>query len=336
MSDGGLYDSSAIITAIENDGRESIGTELRRELTKANEMTLEQLADRTRGDERTSQAERARQVFVLSWLSRNCEVMPDNATPRNHIYERYIEECQGHGIRPLNSATFGKLIRMAYPNIRTRRLGVRGQSKYHYCGIRLLNDDNNVIMHNYQMQTTPSSGGPAAAVTTTSANTTAITASGAAVGGSQSRQVKSHTPTPLTTLSFSQQQQANSEQQPKLEALLESPDSGLLDFSVDFPESLYIAGLFDLPDIGSYIDRDRYGEHVDTFFDQYKVHCNTLIESVRYMRLKQFLDRIGIVHDLMTTEVRDIYFNPSTAAWVRKADLAMYRVCFPDILYITS
>ena len=39
----------------------------------------------------------------------------------------------------MNAASFGKLIRGVFPNLKTRRLGVRGQSKYHYNGIRVKN-----------------------------------------------------------------------------------------------------------------------------------------------------------------------------------------------------
>jgi hypothetical protein len=69
----------------------------------------------------------------------NCERVPDAsvAVPRNRVYARYVTVCANEKIKPLNPASFGKLVRLLYPEIKTRRLGVRGQSKYHYCGIRL-------------------------------------------------------------------------------------------------------------------------------------------------------------------------------------------------------
>lgn len=36
----------------------------------------------------------------------------------------------------MNAASFGKLIRSVFIGLRTRRLGTRGNSKYHYYGIR--------------------------------------------------------------------------------------------------------------------------------------------------------------------------------------------------------
>ncbi|NXO70800.1 RFX5 protein, partial [Phainopepla nitens] len=48
---------------------------------------------------------------------------PDPVPPRR----RY---CDNLGCRPLSTANFGKIIREIFPNIKARRLGGRGQSKY--------------------------------------------------------------------------------------------------------------------------------------------------------------------------------------------------------------
>ena len=47
-------------------------------------------------------------------------------------------------MEPVNAASFGKLIRSVFPNLKTRRLGTRGNSKYHYYGIRV-KDESNLI-----------------------------------------------------------------------------------------------------------------------------------------------------------------------------------------------
>jgi regulatory factor X, other len=43
-------------------------------------------------------------------------------------------------VPPLNPASFGKLVRIIFPGIQTRRLGVRGESKYHYVELSLVDD----------------------------------------------------------------------------------------------------------------------------------------------------------------------------------------------------
>lgn len=64
----------------------------------------------------------------------------EHNVPRKNMYEHYKGYCNSSGLPPVNSATFGKLLRNVFPDLKTRRLGVRGQSKYHYCGIRVRNE----------------------------------------------------------------------------------------------------------------------------------------------------------------------------------------------------
>lgn len=45
-------------------------------------------------------------------------------------------------MQTLNPASFGKLVRIIFPNIVTRRLGVRGNSKYHYVDLALVGDES--------------------------------------------------------------------------------------------------------------------------------------------------------------------------------------------------
>ena len=45
---------------------------------------------------------------------------------------------------PLNPASFGKLVRIIFPGIQTRRLGQRGESKYHYVDLALIDEQPEV------------------------------------------------------------------------------------------------------------------------------------------------------------------------------------------------
>lgn len=56
--------------------------------------------------------------------------------PRSTLYAHYLRHCATHRLEPVNAASFGKLIRSVFIGLRTRRLGTRGNSKYHYYGIR--------------------------------------------------------------------------------------------------------------------------------------------------------------------------------------------------------
>ncbi|XP_040183188.1 DNA-binding protein RFX2 isoform X1 [Rana temporaria] len=76
----------------------------------------------------------------LQWLLDNYETADGVSLPRSSLYNHYLRHCQEHKLDPVNAASFGKLIRSVFMGLRTRRLGTRGNSKYHYYGIRLKPD----------------------------------------------------------------------------------------------------------------------------------------------------------------------------------------------------
>jgi hypothetical protein len=110
-----------------------------------------------------------------------------NASPRALSSQHYEEHCSEMGHDPVNQASFGKLIRSVFPSLKvgphpfcnhslprlplspacsttpmtpvvfphffcgqTRRLGTRGNSKYHYYGIRL-KDSSDLIFEETQV-----------------------------------------------------------------------------------------------------------------------------------------------------------------------------------------
>lgn len=58
------------------------------------------------------------------------------------MYCCYAERCGSERVSVLNPASFGKLVRIIFPNVQTRRLGVRGESKYHYVDLSVIEDTN--------------------------------------------------------------------------------------------------------------------------------------------------------------------------------------------------
>lgn len=73
--------------------------------------------------------------FVAFWLMKLYEPHETNSIPRSMVYESYLRGASEQSIEAVNAATFGKIIRAVFPTLRTRRLGTRGNSKYHYYGI---------------------------------------------------------------------------------------------------------------------------------------------------------------------------------------------------------
>lgn len=60
--------------------------------------------------------------------------------PRGRVYANYASRCATERITVLNPASFGKLVRVLFPGLKTRRLGVRGESKYHYVNFTLMEE----------------------------------------------------------------------------------------------------------------------------------------------------------------------------------------------------
>ncbi|XP_045475335.1 transcription factor RFX3 isoform X2 [Harmonia axyridis] len=74
---------------------------------------------------------------TVQWLLENYETAEGVSLPRSTLYAHYLRHCGDHKLEPVNAASFGKLIRSVFLGLRTRRLGTRGNSKYHYYGIRV-------------------------------------------------------------------------------------------------------------------------------------------------------------------------------------------------------
>jgi hypothetical protein len=103
---------------------------------EAIEATLRQKAQQCLSISSTAQQDKARTLWVRYWLKVAYTTAPGYTVPRQGLYQSYVLTCADYGMKEINSASFGKAVRAAYPGIKTRRLGVRGNSKYHYQSMR--------------------------------------------------------------------------------------------------------------------------------------------------------------------------------------------------------
>ncbi|XP_009330836.1 PREDICTED: DNA-binding protein RFX5 [Pygoscelis adeliae] len=78
----------------------------------------------------------AEYMHACNWIRNHLEEHTDTCLPKQDVYDAYKRYCDNLCYRPLSTANFGKIIREIFPNIKARRLGGRGQSKYCYSGIR--------------------------------------------------------------------------------------------------------------------------------------------------------------------------------------------------------
>ncbi|CAI5798569.1 DNA-binding protein RFX5 [Podarcis lilfordi] len=75
-------------------------------------------------------------MHACTWIRNHLEEYPDTCLPKQDVFDAYKRYCDNLCSRSLSAANFGKIIREIFPNIKARRLGGRGQSKYCYSGIR--------------------------------------------------------------------------------------------------------------------------------------------------------------------------------------------------------
>jgi regulatory factor X, other len=75
------------------------------------------------------------------------------SVPRGRVYANYVSRCATERVTVLNPASFGKLVRVLFPGLKTRRLGVRGESKYHYVNFSLKEDQPDLIESQSHQQT---------------------------------------------------------------------------------------------------------------------------------------------------------------------------------------
>ncbi|XP_029282217.1 DNA-binding protein RFX5 [Cottoperca gobio] len=97
----------------------------------------------------------ADQLHTCNWIRSHLEEHSDTCLPKQDVYETYKRYCENLQHRPLSAANFGKIIRDIFPNIKARRLGGRGQSKYCYSGIRRKTVLNMPLLPNLDLKNDP-------------------------------------------------------------------------------------------------------------------------------------------------------------------------------------
>lgn len=139
-------DSLASALGASKPTRSSANNELEmRQLFSSNRhRNLQEVAGELHGNERGPNSERTRQVFAMLWINSVCS-KGKGSVPRGRVYANYASRCATERITVLNPASFGKLVRVLFPGLKTRRLGVRGESKYHYVNFSLVDDQPDLV-----------------------------------------------------------------------------------------------------------------------------------------------------------------------------------------------
>lgn len=74
--------------------------------------------------------------LTITWIKTHLEEDQQVSLPKHEVYDDYLEYCNFNSLKPLSTADFGKVMKQVYPQVRPRRLGTRGNSRYCYAGLK--------------------------------------------------------------------------------------------------------------------------------------------------------------------------------------------------------
>lgn len=328
-------------------------TELRRAAVHSLRYPLERCAQHVREDEEGPVAEKSRQVFGMTWLLRACEKKKDGNVPRNRVYARYVTLCAELNLKPLNPAGFGKLVRIVFPEIKTRRLGVRGHSKYHYCGVCLVGNDANATgstpntsmvtrtpspettpgtqrapsttpmsaqygdysrqLFDYPASTSSPGAGPPGAVPP---STAPADVNGGHPPGSDPNSMNAYVHAAAAAAVSGGTGNTNSGVGPNQEHNLFAPTK--------FKPNGSSLEEFTVPRIGDYLSSEVDPDAATTLQALYTSHCRSLLDQLRYMHIKKFFSVInGFIRGL-TAPVQRLLKQTDVIRWMADTDRRLY------------
>ncbi|KAH0552826.1 hypothetical protein GP486_006972 [Trichoglossum hirsutum] len=300
--------------------------ELRRLHQESRHRSLEDIGNQLRKDEGEPWSEKTRQIFAMSWLSTACKKEELTiAVPRGRVYAYYVSKCAVEKVKPLNPASFGKLVRIVFSNIKTRRLGVRGQSKYHYCGLSLLDDRTGKVVatsgsqnhKSRELQPGPNFKPPSQPA----ADVAIFPAPGIPLGSKSSSRRNISNNSVASGRLFCES--ADNNKQPGAPSSMTERELRFPTADKDPPINPHDP--IELPNIENYAAPGTDPDAAATLTALYRSHCTSLIESLRYMRIKQFFHLFTSFHGTLTVPNQKLFADPSIAPWIKECDWLMYK-----------
>ncbi|KAJ5889021.1 hypothetical protein N7495_009062 [Penicillium taxi] len=314
--------------------------ELRKLLRSYESYSLQQMAAEVMKHEGAGgKAEKVKQVFAMIWLRENCRKSNDSVR-RDRVYCCYAEKCGTERVSVLNPASFGKLVRIVFPNMQTRRLGVRGESKYHYVDLSVIEEKQQrpplaVSVHAGLNQQAP------------------IAAPERPLSGMRSRSMSIAQPTadtavfPSPTTSFAPRLQSNS----PITGFTSGPDAivttenvahqagKIVNLMLQFPTDEMVSAendSFNLPDIRPYLPANTDLKVADALGALYRSHCISVIDSFRFCKERNLLKYFSAFHGTLTVPVQKLLTHPNVAAWIKECDWLMYQKMIPFVAPLTT
>ncbi|KAI4215016.1 MAG: hypothetical protein LQ351_002330 [Letrouitia transgressa] len=271
--------------------------ELRRLFRENVGRSLKDVAVQVLANERGPRSEKTKQIFAMLW---------------------YL----GPKMNPKTS--FGKLVRIIFPGIQTRRLGMRGESKYHYVDLSL-SDDHQEGADNERFQPVRDPNA------TTTENVSRL----------QRPQLPADTaifPTP--DIPFNSAFTVPETRRNKaLECLYlhRTPESMQqipsrpnmvgreLKFSSREEQSFRDEEAIELPSIHNYAPIGTDPDAADALTALYRSHCVSVIDSFRFCKERMLWHHFTSFHGTLTVPVQKLFAHASISPWIKECDWLMYQ-----------
>ncbi|KAI9799690.1 MAG: hypothetical protein M1825_004425 [Sarcosagium campestre] len=301
--------------------------ELKRLFRENQHRSLQEIAGQLGAADRGPQSEKTRQIFAMLWLSTTCK-KSTGSIPRGRVYGNYVSRCGTERVTVLNPASFGKLVRVMFPGIQTRRLGMRGESKYHYCGLSLVEDtpsstsgsgDAAQALPNPSYgfashRSTPNPSIPAdTAVFPAPSEPTSATTTTARTRSRRHYRVSSSL--------FTDSAPTNAGV-PNMQSNMIQRE---LCFSTSTTDRFQEDDAIELPNIEKYMPIGTDPDTAATLTALYRHICMSLVDCIRYCREKHFFHLLSSFHGTLTVPVQKLLANPALAPWIKDCDWAMYQ-----------
>ncbi|KAL1957661.1 hypothetical protein VTO42DRAFT_5638 [Malbranchea cinnamomea] len=307
--------------------------ELRRLLRQYDGYTLQQMAAEVQKHEGAGgKSEKVKQVFAMIWLRENCR-KSSGSVRRDRVYSSYAEKCGTERVSVLNPASFGKLVRIIFPNVQTRRLGVRGESKYHYVDLTIVDQnpkpqsgsgeiaDNNAANASEKKPTPDIQSSDTCAQEPASGRTSASLPTTPALSGSLNASCRADcqcsSTTPLDSSPLQPFSTRNMEAQQKLRRIL------LLSRGACPPPAENAP--LNLPDIHEYLPTNSDANVAVALTALYRSHCVSVIDSFRFCREKALFRHFSAFQGTLTVPVHKLLVHPDISPWIEDCDWLMYQ-----------
>lgn len=241
-------------------------------------------------------------VFAMSWVQQSCEISHTSVVPRDRIYARYVQLCATFKLHPLAPGNLGRVLRVFFPNLKTRRLGMRGKSKYHYCGIKLIGDQSQ-------------SGSPMSSYSFGLDSPQSLNPQTPPFAGSPS--VSTPSGTPFASLQV--QEYFKVVNLKYLPTLFNDIEKSMANDFMNQP--------LNIPSIYSYLQKDDEVDYdiADTLQSLYTVHCTSVFELLRYMQVEKMFGMTSPFTSVLSAPVIKLFTSENTLEWVKACDMVMYR-----------